>query len=86
MSVTCVVSDQNYLLQGVEGAPAAIVLEPAHPGWTARLTQDSGLSVRDSALSRTRAVERLLRQVLDDEKQLAHAMTDVDRALEACPE
>jgi|GEM_PF-5458443 len=86
MNVKCVASERNYVLQGVEGSPAEIVLEPAEPGWTARLSEASGLEVRDSALSRGRAVERLLRQVLPDEKQLADAMTGVDQALAACPE
>lgn len=85
MSVKCVVFEQNYLLRGVEGAPSEIVLEPAEPGWTARLSEASGLEVRDSALSRGRAVERLLRQVLPDERQLASVMTSVDQALAACP-
>lgn len=86
MSVTCVGSDQQFVLRGIQGYPADVVLEPANPGWTARPTKDSGMDARDSALTRTRAVERLLRQVLVDERQLAAAMDDVDRALAACPE
>lgn len=86
MSVVCVGSEQQFVLRGIEGYPADVVLEPANPGWTARPSAESGMDSRDSALTRTRAVERLLRHILIDERQLAVVMDDVDRALAACPE
>ncbi len=85
MSVECVASENGFILRGIEGYPYDVVLESANPGWSARPTVESGLATRDSALTRTRAVERLLRQSLVDEVQLAAIMVDVDRALDACP-
>ncbi len=85
MSVECVASENGFILRGIEGYPYDVVVEPAHPGWSARVTDESGLATRDSALTRTRAVERLLRHTVVDEVQLAAIMVDVDRALDACP-
>ncbi len=86
MSVECLPSENGFILRGIEGCPGDVVLEKAQPGWTARTTDASDDAARDSALTRTRAVERLLRQSLLDPNQLAAAMTEIDRALDACPE
>ncbi len=86
MSVACRASENGFILSGIEGYPDDVILERAHPGWSARASNEPDIAVRDSALTRTRAVERLLRQVLVDSAQLAAVMTDVDRALDACPE
>ncbi len=86
MSAQCTASDNGFILRGIEGYPYDVVLEKAHPGWSATPTGESAPDVRDSALTRTRAVERLLRHLLVEEVQLANAMTDVDLALGVCPE
>ncbi len=86
MSVQCTVSENGFILRGIEGYPHDVVLERANPGWSATPKVESGPATRDSALTRTRAVERLLRHSLTDEVQLAAIMADVDRALDACPE
>lgn len=86
MSIQCIVSKEKFVLKGIDGYPADVVLEPAHPGWSARPSAESGLGSRDSALTRTRAVERLLRQVLVDERQLARVMDAVDSALAEYPD
>ena len=86
MSVECTKSENGFLLRGIEGYPYDLVLEWANPGWSARPIAESGPATRDSALTRTRAVERLLRHLVVDEVQLAAIMVDVDRALDACPE
>ena len=86
MSVECTASEDGFILRGIEGYPSDVVLERASPGWSARAAAESDFAVRDSALTRTRAVERLLRQTLLDAGQLATVMADVDRALDACPE
>ncbi len=86
MSAECKKSESGFILQGIEGYPYDVAVEWANPGWSARPTDESGPATRDSALTRTRAVERLLRHSLVDEVQLAAIMADVDRALDACPE
>ncbi len=86
MSVECTASENGFILQGIEGYPYDVVVERANPGWSARPTDESGPATRDSALTRTRAVERLLRHSLVDEVQLAAIMAPVERALDACPE
>jgi hypothetical protein len=86
MSSDCVAFGNGFLIRGIEGYPYDVLLEAAHPGWSARPAVESGSTSRDSALTRTRAVERLLRHSLADEAQLAAIMTDIDRSLEACPE
>jgi len=84
--ITCSTSESGFILRGIEGYPQDVVVEWANPGWSARPDTEPDPAVRDSALTRTRAVERLLRQVLSDEAQLTTIMTDVDQALETCPE
>ncbi|MDA1315735.1 MAG: hypothetical protein O2968_20625 [Acidobacteria bacterium] len=84
--VTCTKSDSGFVLRGIEGYPQDVVVEWANPGWSARPDVDPDPTVRDSALTRTRAVERLLRHVLSDEAQLTTIMNDIDQALETCPE
>jgi hypothetical protein len=86
MGVECTAFENRFILRGIEGYPHDVILEGAHPGWSAGPNVESGPATRDSALTRTRAIERSLRQSLVDEVQLAAIMADVDRALEACPE
>ena len=86
MSVQCTASENGFVLRGIEGYPSDVVLETANPGWSATATPESGPATRDSALTRARAVERLLRHSMQDEAQLAAIMADVDQALAACPE
>ncbi len=86
MSVQCTVSENGFILRGIEGYPYDLVLERLNRAWSARPTVELGPGTRDSALTRTRAVERLLRHSLTDEVQLEAIMADVDRALDACPE
>jgi hypothetical protein len=86
MSLECVALGNGFVIREIEGYPYDVLLEAAHPGWSARPATESECTSRDSALTRTRAVERLLRHSLVDEAQLAAIMTDVDRSLEACPE
>ena len=86
MSVECTASENGFILRGIEGYPCDVVLEWANPGWSARPAVESDPATRDSALTRARAVERLLRQSLLDANHLATVMADVDRALDACPE
>ena len=81
----CTASEEGFILRGIDGYPHDVVLEWASPGWSARPDAESD-GARDSALTRNRAVERLLRQSVTDEAQLAAMMTEVDKALEACPE
>lgn len=86
MSVECIASENGFILQGIEGYPYDVVVERANPGWSARPIDESGPATRDSALTRTRAVERLLRHSLVDEIQLSAVMVGVDQALDACPD
>ena len=86
MSVECTKSEKGFILRGIEGYPYDLILEWASPGWSARPATEPDPKTRDSALTRTRAVERMLRHSLEDEAQLAAIMTEVDRALDACPE
>ena len=86
MSAVCTASEDGFILRGIEGYPYDVSLQKARPGWSAIPTGESAPAVRDSALTRTRAAERLIRQLVTDEVQLAAVMTDVDRALDACPE
>lgn len=86
MSLECVALGNGFVIRGIEGYPYDVLLEAAHPGWSAKQVVESGAAARDSALTRTRAVERLLRHSLSDEAQVAAIMRDVDRSLEACPE
>lgn len=86
MAVECKATEKGFVLQGIEGYPHDVVLEWANPGWSARPDDKSDNVTRDSALTRNRAVERMLRQSVTDEAQLAAIMTEVDKALDACPE
>ena len=86
MSVTCTASESGFILRGIEGYPNDVIVEWANPGWSARPDAEADPATRDSALTRTRAVERLLRHLLVNEAQLAAVMVEVDLALDACPE
>ncbi|MEZ5363192.1 MAG: hypothetical protein R2748_12835 [Bryobacterales bacterium] len=86
MSVECVAVENGFVIRGIEGYPYDVLLEVARPGWSASLIGESGPASRDSALTRTRAVERLLRQSLTDAAQLEAAMNEVNRSLEKYPE
>lgn len=74
------------MLRGIDGYSSDVILERANPGWSAQATLEPGAPTRDSAMTRERAVERLLRHSISDERTLAGIMTEVERALEACPE
>ena len=86
MSVECTASENGFVIRGIEGYPFDVILEWAKPGWSARPDDETDNVTRDSALTRTRAVERMLRQSVTDEAKLAAMMTEVDKALDACPE
>ena len=86
MSVICRAADGQFVLQGIEGYPCDVVLERASPGWSARPAVETEDSMRDSALTRSRAVERLLRHSMTDAGQLGAIMDDVEKALADCPE
>lgn len=86
MSVLCRAVDEHFVLGGIEDLQEDVVISKANPGWSAKTVSKTGELVRDSALTRGRAVERLLRQSILDERELAVIMTAVDRALENCPE
>jgi len=86
MSVKCTKSENGFTLEGIEGYPFDVLLEKAHPGWSATPIGESAPDLRDSALTRTRAAERLLRHIVVNEVQLSNIMTEVDLALAACPE
>ena len=86
MEVECTKFEDGFVLRGIEGYPSDVILESAHPGWSARPNVEPDPATRDSALTRNRAVERLLRHLVLDEAQLANIMTAVDKALDACPE
>ena len=86
MSVVCTGEKDRFVLQGIEGYAYDVVIERAKPGWSAIAQSGEEVAARDSALTRGRAVERLLRHLIVNEAQLAAVMTEVDSALEACPE
>jgi hypothetical protein len=86
MSIVCTGEKGRFVLQGIDGYSSEVVLERANPGWSAEAKPESGVVARDSALTRGRAVERLLRHKILDERQLAGIMTEVDQALADCPE
>ena len=86
MSIVCKGENDRFVLKGIDGYPHEVVLEKAKPGWSAVAKAGSKVEARDSALTRGRAVERLLRQTVMDEQALASMMNEVDGALGACPE
>jgi hypothetical protein len=86
MSAECTASEDGFVIRGIEGYPFDVILEWAKPGWSARPDDETDNVTRDSALTRTRAVERMLRQSVTDEAKLEAMMTEVDKALDACPE
>ena len=86
MSVECTKSDSGFTFQGIEGYPCDVLLEWAKPGWSARPSVESDPPTRDSALTRSRAAERLLIQTILVQAQLAAIMEEVEAALEGCPE
>ena len=86
MSVVVKGEKDQLVLSGIEGYSYDVVIEKANPGWSAIAKDKSEVAARDSALTRGRAVERLLRHTIHDERALAGIMTEVDRALADCPE
>ncbi len=86
MGAVCKSQKDHFVLKGIEGYPHDVVLEKAKPGWSAIAKTGSKVQGRDSALTRGRAVERLLRQTILDDRALAAMMNEVDSALKDCPE